>query len=171
MIVGIDPGLVCMGVVVCKDDGSPLHAFTIKEAHEDEQRQLWTRAAIIAGRVRFELRSWITEGTFTFIEDAAYNAKFQSESVASVRQALYERLRPAEPVSIQEGKKALTGNGHAHKDAMVSAGRRVAAGLFADKRWNKAETEAVADALGIALAGAAKIRERRLIERAEEEAK
>lgn len=162
-VVGIDPGLIRPAMACVNGQGICRWIETL-DGDLLKAKPRWERASVVASWAYGVLLSRPHHGEMLriFIEDAAYNRQFQSEALASCRQALYERLKrlseaPPEPVGVQEAKKALGGHGHAHKEALVRMASRLYEPFDTIFR-TKSEQEAAADALAVALAGLGRLK-------------
>jgi len=171
VVVGIDPGLACVGVAaVTFPKGEPIWFEALVEPKDVKAKDMNHRALQVADRVRDTIRKHGgMEHVSIFMEDAAYNAQYQSEALASVRQAIYQLMIAdlvVRPVSIQKGKAALVGSGRATKDQMVAMAKSVASESVYLRYFGNAtkeRREAMADALGIALAGVSWWKEKGLL--------
>lgn len=165
IVVGIDPGLSCLGVCLMWFDGTMIMPSFLEEADGMRGKNPWDRGQGMALRVLSRIMAQVRPGptrVFVFIEDAAYNARYHSESVAHVRQAIYESLYGREPIALIEpigigyAKRAATGNFRASKAEVKDAVfQKYGAGLY--ECGIKARTEAMADATAIALGGISKV--------------
>jgi Holliday junction resolvasome RuvABC endonuclease subunit len=169
-VIGIDPGLDDLGLcILAWPKGEIVRFSTLSEPDTMKREFLLKRAQEMALRVERDLHGLTTGAMAIHVEDAAYNAKYQSETLQSVRQAIYETMSKRNVVRlvpIQVAKKALTGNGNADKAQMVNMFlqlvKRSPAHLARFNKLNKAQKFAVADAMGIAHAGLAYWKEEHL---------
>jgi Holliday junction resolvasome RuvABC endonuclease subunit len=79
----------------------------------------------------------------------AHTAIDQAQLIGAIKMLAYSRDIPVFGISNTTAKKALTGSGRADKAEMVAA----AQGIAGEIGGTKVQREAVADAIGIALAG------------------
>ncbi len=179
-VVGVDPGICLPALAIVAWPHGEIVMFDLFQ-EEDAVRgeTMFRRSQEVGERVGDSVARYVAStskndggmsiGIAAFVEDAAFNAKFQSESTAMSRQSVYEKLRRTivivEPVGIQQAKKAMTGNGSAHKDQMVKMFEVLARGAVREKfkkLSSKEKKQAVADAAGVALGGLRLLKEARV---------
>jgi crossover junction endodeoxyribonuclease RuvC len=160
--IGIDPGFTCTGVVGV-ERSAPFSKITgVAAFSADKDGAVEVRAVRLARRV-FYYAYGLTGGADAILcieenisagHGNAATAMMQRELVGILCGMAVEhgwRVKRVYPVT---AKKALTDNGRADKDEMVAAARKQfgvpGAGM------PKPKAEAIADAIGVALAGIAK---------------
>jgi len=159
--VGVDPGLTKTGLVVLNEHGLAHSATFTAPADDDLGKRLssitrslifkaWALCLPAGNRTLFSI-----EANYVASGRSAQSALKQRELIGCLRMAaednhfghpLFYEVAPA------SGKKALAGSGKADKDQMVEA---MLAYPGSPLGRTKASREAVADALGAALAGIA----------------
>jgi len=151
--IGIDPSLSETGVVLL-EKGRASQPKCIKMKPKNKHGELIPLEERI-DRIIEDLKWYLTVGDIVCIEENIINPKFINQSALQQAQLIgaicfMARKRECQIVRIKpkQGKKALAGIGNADKTAMVDASRKYFASTGIKYR-----DEAMADALGTALAG------------------
>lgn len=183
IVLGIDPGLVCPSAVMIEDQGRDMPRILYARAFASECRRfpatmlLWERCCRIADVIYCHLEPELPSRDLlaVAIEGASFGSgkmgSASMEQMACIRQALYGEFKPSAQAvfaaSPKSAKLALTGRGNAHKTQMIGQAFLLTSGTelhpmfeaarkrIAEGKSPKPSTEAIADALGVAMAGAA----------------
>lgn len=157
--IGIDPGFGCTGVCGLSLDGSQVLGVAAFSAEKDGPVEV--RAVRLARRVFYYAHN-LAEGDAVFCVEENITAGHGNASTTMMQRELVGilcakavehgwQVKRVYPVT---AKKALTGSGKADKDAMVPAA--VEKYGVPSSGMPKAKREAIADAIGVALAGISK---------------
>ena len=154
IVIGVDPGLTLTGVVITGAQGSVPRTVL---SSLGSQNSTTMRLALLARAVIEYCGSVIRTDVSAVmaIEQPCYscNAKsliLQSKLAGIIEAEAYWRGWCPVHVAPSQAKKALAGNGNATKEEMVACAKLA----LGDIGGSKAKQEAIADAYGVALAGA-----------------
>lgn len=170
IIVGIDPGLGKTGVAALHIGGGNAHSFFDVAAFSSKAGgKLEERVHLLSSEVMGYLAdaclvsadgyqaagAVAIEENYVAMGKSTQSALKQRELIGTIAASCYANGVTVVRVSPGEAKKIMAGKGNANKDAMVESAEHMA-----DlSRFNKAEREAIADAMGIALAAAKRMAE------------
>lgn len=149
--IGIDPGFGRTGVVVLNEDNKVVNYATFSSNYPSAETH--HRVEALAEEVAVFLMGYPSDKCVISIERPVYNKNASAfEKQWRFFQGLLTRLAPVMPEALccevdnGTAKKALTGNGKADKLEMVACSE------FAIPGMKDKDSEALADAQGIALA-------------------
>lgn len=160
LTVGIDPGLTRTGVAYLSERGfSEVHTYSSESGHPTGYRVNSMVHCIFstimeAAKDHDEVVVAIEDNHFTSGK-SAQSALKQRELIGALAAEAAKREYEVVRVAPTEAKKAMVGNGRADKRDMANA----AMAYMDISDMSKTDREAVADAMGVCLAAAAKIKE------------
>lgn len=174
MIIAIDPGLTRTGIIMMEDYGEVLAyaTFAADNPHCDRQLRAWDLAeSLYAWALHDELGERVDDNIVLVIEKPIVGKNIENfekqmrvfTAIVSVFRDLVDEVIEVNPTKM---KKAVTGNGAAHKVDIIKAspfdgpGEWVGEGMFTAKQREaeeQANQEAVADAWGIGICAVKKV--------------
>lgn len=171
MLLAADLSLTCSGACVFDlEKFRPLALFQVADYDPGPTKHLHERARTVAKSIVDRLPPGLPVIAIAF-EGPAYSARFRTEETTAIRQAFFDvaNLPTFLVIAPGEAKRALSGNGQAGKEQMVRAALVMTRGTpmsavlsaqFREDRKTNPKAEAMADALGVAIAAAGKLKAR-----------
>jgi len=178
VIIAIDPGLTRTGIVLMEDKGEVLAyaTFAADNSHDDRQLRAWDLAEALLDWVRGAAAKAISPSlpvapTLLVIEKPIVGKNIENfekqmrlfTNIVTIFRDVVDTIIEVTPTKM---KKAVTGNGAAHKIDIITAspfdgpGEWVGEGMFTVKQREaeeQANQEAVADAWGIGICAVKKV--------------